>query len=107
MAEEVLPVPFLPSAHAVVILKAVLSLPALATISIANHVPRGLLRARFSDTPYAHTVFMLVRNAVFLIGTNTIVSGDVLDISMSRTTATEIGQQTTNTLEETSWSAVS
>lgn len=137
----------LPPAYVTVIIKGVLSLVALALTFIANRVLRDLLRARFRDTPHAHTVFMLVRNAVFLVGTSIIlliwlgpgsnftvamgilgagiafasqetigsftgyinivtgnlyrigdrvrigdVSGDVLDISMLRTTVMEIGE---------------
>jgi small-conductance mechanosensitive channel len=137
----------LPPAYVTVIVKGVLSLVALALTLIANRILRGLLRARFRDTPHAHTVFMLVRNAVFLVGTSIIlliwlgfgsnftvamgilgagiafasqetigsfagylnivtgnlyrigdrvrigdVTGDVLDISMLRTTVMEIGE---------------
>jgi len=137
----------LPPAYVTVIIKGILSLVALALTLIANRVLRNLLRARFRDTPHAHTVFMLVRNAVFLIGTSVIlliwlgfgsnftvamgilgagiafasqetigsfagyisivtgnlyrigdrvrigdVTGDVLDISMLRTTVMEIGE---------------
>jgi small-conductance mechanosensitive channel len=140
-------VPFLPSAYTAFILKTVFSLLAIALTLIANRVLRGLLRARFRDTPHAHTVFMLVRNAVFLAGASVIlliwlglgsnftvamgilgagiafasqetigsfagyinivtgnlyrigdrirvgnVTGDVLDISMLRTTVMEIGE---------------
>jgi len=137
----------LPPAYVTVIVKGVLSIVALALTLIANRILRGLLRARFRDTPHAHTVFMLVRNAVFLVGTSIIlliwlgfgsnftvamgilgagiafasqetigsfagyinivtgnlyrigdrvrigdVTGDVLDISMLRTTVMEIGE---------------
>ena len=137
----------LPPAYVTVIVKGILSLVALALTLIANGVLRNLLRARFRDTPHAHTVFMLVRNAVFLVGTSVIlliwlgfgsnftvamgilgagiafasqetigsfagyinivtgnlyrigdrvrigqVTGDVLDISMLRTTVMEIGE---------------
>jgi len=137
----------LPPAYAAVVLKLVFSLLALALTLIANRLLRDLLRARFRDTPHAHTVFMLVRNAVFLAGASVIlliwlgfgsnftvamgilgagiafasqevigsfagylsivtgnlyrigdrvrignVTGDVLDISMLRTTVMEIGE---------------
>ncbi|MGD8969336.1 MAG: mechanosensitive ion channel [Anaerolineae bacterium] len=123
------------------------SLLALVLTLVANRVLREMLRARFRDTPHAHTVFMLVRNAVFLAGASVIlliwlgfgsnftvamgilgagiafasqetigsfagylnivtgnlyrigdrvrlgdVTGDVLDISMLRTTVMEIGE---------------
>ncbi|MGD2176712.1 MAG: mechanosensitive ion channel [Anaerolineae bacterium] len=119
----------------------------LALTLVANRVLREMLRAKFRDTPHAHTVFMLVRNAVFLAGASVIlliwlgfgsnftvamgilgagiafasqetigsfagylnivtgnlyrigdrvrlgdVTGDVLDISMLRTTVMEIGE---------------
>lgn len=137
----------LPPAYVDVIAKLVLSLLALALTMIANRVLRDVLKARFRDTPHAHTVFMLVRNAVFLLGASIIlliwlgfgsnftvamgilgagiafasqetigsfagylnivtgnlyrigdrvrigaVTGDVLDISMLRTTVMEIGE---------------
>jgi small-conductance mechanosensitive channel len=137
----------LPPAYLDVIVKLVLSVLALAATVVANRLLRGVLRARFRDTPHAHTVFMLVRNAVFLVGASVIlliwlgfgsnftvamgilgagiafasqetigslagyinivtgnlyrigdrvrigpVTGDVLDISMLRTTVMEIGE---------------
>ena len=137
----------LPPAYLDVIVKLVLSLLALILTIVANRVLRGVLKARFRDTPHAHTVFMLVRNAVFLVGGGVIlliwlgfgsnftvamgilgagiafasqetigsfagylsivtgnlyrigdrvrigeVTGDVLDISMLRTTVMEIGE---------------
>ena len=137
----------LPPAYVAVILKSGFSLLALVLTLVANRVLREVLRARFRDTPHAHTVFMLVRNAVFLIGASVIlliwlgfgsnftvamgilgagiafasqemigsfagylsivtgnlyqigervrvgdVTGDVLDISMLRTTLMEIGE---------------
>jgi len=139
--------PYLPPAYAAVVIKFILSLLALALTLIANRVLRGLLEARFRDTPHARTVHMLVRNAVFLAGASVIlliwlgfgsnftvamgilgagiafasqemigslagyvnvvtgnlyrigdrvrigdVTGDVLDISMLRTTVMEIGE---------------
>lgn len=137
----------LPPAYLDVIVKLVLSLLALALTIVAHRLLRGVLKARFRDTPHAHTVFMLVRNAVFLLGASVIlliwlgfgsnftvamgilgagiafasqetigsfagylnivtgnlyrigdrvrigaVTGDVLDISMLRTTVMEIGE---------------
>jgi len=137
----------LPPEYLDVIVKLVLSLLALALTMVANRLLRGVLKARFRDTPHAHTVFMLVRNAVFLLGASVIlliwlgfgsnftvamgilgagiafasqetigsfagylnivtgnlyrigdririgaVTGDVLDISMLRTTVMEIGE---------------
>jgi small-conductance mechanosensitive channel len=137
----------LPPAYVAVILKTGFSLLALALTLVANRLLREMLRARFRDTPHAHTVFMLVRNAVFLAGASVIlliwlgfgsnftvamgilgagiafasqetigsfagylsivtgnlyhigdrvrigdVTGDVLDISMLRTTLMEIGE---------------
>jgi len=137
----------LPPAYLDVIVKLILSLLALALTIVANRVLRDVLKARFRDTPHAHTVFMLVRNAVFLLGASVIlliwlgfgsnftvamgilgagiafasqetigsfagylnivtgnlyrigdrvrvgaVTGDVLDISMLRTTVMEIGE---------------
>ena len=139
--------PNLPPAYVSVILKGIFSLIALGVTLIANRILRNILRARFRDTPHAHTVFMLVRNAVYLVGTAIIlliwlgfgsnftvamgilgagiafasqetigslagyinivtgnlyrigdrvrignVTGDVLDISMLRTTVMEIGE---------------
>jgi small-conductance mechanosensitive channel len=133
--------------YAALIAKVIFSLLALALTLVANRVLRDLLRARFRDTPHARTVFMLVRNAVFLAGSSLIlliwlgfgsnftvamgilgagiafasqetigsfagylnivtgnlyrigdrvrignVTGDVLDISMLRTTVMEIGE---------------
>jgi len=140
-------VPTLPPAYAAFVVKFALSLLTLALTLIANRVLRGLLEARFRDTPHAQTVFMLVRNAVFLVGSSIVlliwlgfgsnftvamgilgagiafasqetigslagylsivtgnlyrigdrvrigeVTGDVLDISMLRTTVMEIGE---------------
>jgi small-conductance mechanosensitive channel len=137
----------LPPPYAAVALKILVSLLALAATLTANRILRGLLRARFRDTPHAETIFMLVRNAVFLAGASVIlliwlglgsnftvamgilgagiafasqetigsfagylnivtgnlyrigdrvrigdVTGDVLDISMLRTTLMEIGE---------------
>jgi small-conductance mechanosensitive channel len=139
--------PNLPPVYVAAIAKLVLSLLALALTLIANRVLRNVLKTRFGDAPHAHTVFMLVRNAVFLIGASVIlliwlgfgsnftvamgilgagiafasqetigsfagylnivtgnlyrigdririgsVTGDVLDISMLRTTVMEIGE---------------
>ena len=139
--------PTLPPAYAAFVVKFALSLLTLALTLIANRVLRGLLEARFRDTPHAQTVFMLVRNAVFLVGSSIVlliwlgfgsnftvamgilgagiafasqetigslagylsivtgnlyrigdrvrigeVTGDVLDISMLRTTVMEIGE---------------
>ncbi len=139
--------PSLPPAYAEILLKAVLSLIAILLTFVANRILRNLLRARFRDTPHAHTVFMLARNAVFLAGTGVVlliwvgfssnftvaigiwgagiafasqetigsfagyltivtgnlyrigdrvrigsVTGDVIDISMLRTTVMEIGE---------------
>jgi len=63
----------LPPAHAAVVLKLVFSLLALALTLMANHLLRDRLRAQFRDTFHAHTVFMLVRNAVFLAGASIIL----------------------------------
>jgi small-conductance mechanosensitive channel len=63
----------LPPAYVAVILKFILSLFFLALTLVANRVLRNLLRARFRHTPHAHTVFMLVRNAVFLAGASVIL----------------------------------
>jgi small-conductance mechanosensitive channel len=137
----------LPPAYVAVILKLTLSLVFLALTLAASRVLRNLLGARFRDTPHAHTVFMLARNAMFLAGASIIlliwlgfgsnfavamgilgagiafasqetigsfagylnivtgnlyrigdrvrvgdVTGDVLDISMLRTTLMEIGE---------------
>jgi small-conductance mechanosensitive channel len=137
----------LPPAYLAVIVKLFLSLCFLGLTLVSNRILRNLLEARFKDTPHAHTVFMLVRNAVFLVGASVIllvwlgfgsnfavamgilgagiafasqetigsfagylnivtgnlyrigdrvrvgdVTGDVLDISMLRTTLMEIGE---------------
>jgi small-conductance mechanosensitive channel len=137
----------LPPAYLAVLLKLVFSLLATGLTLIANRILRDVLSARFRETPHAHTVFMLARNAVFLAGTSVIlliwlgvgsnftvamgilgagiafasqetigsfagylnivtgnlyrigdririghVTGDVLDISMLRTTVMEIGE---------------
>lgn len=137
----------LPPAYVNIITKAILSLFALALTMLANRLLRRVLRSRFKDTPHAHTMYMLVRNAVFLVGASVIlliwlgfgsnltvsmgilgagiafasqetigsfagylnivtsglyrigdrvrvgsVTGDVLDISMLRTTVMEIGE---------------
>jgi len=58
----------LPPAYLDVIVKAVLSLVTLALTVLANRLLRRVLRSRFKDTPHAHTVHMLARNAVFLVG---------------------------------------
>lgn len=50
------------------ILKTTFSLLAILLTFVANRILRNLLRLRFKDTPHAHTVFMLVRNGVFLAG---------------------------------------
>ena len=137
----------LPPAYVAVIVKLILSLFFLALTLVANRILRGILEARFRETPHGQTVFMLVRNAVFLVGASVIlliwlgfgsnftvamgilgagiafasqetigsfagylnivtgnlyrigdrvrvgdVTGDVLDISMLRTTLMEIGE---------------
>lgn len=65
--------PNLPPVYVAAIAKLVLSLLALALTLIANRVLRNVLKTRFGDAPHAHTVFMLVRNAVFLIGASVIL----------------------------------
>jgi small-conductance mechanosensitive channel len=63
----------LPPAYVAVILKLSFSLLALALTFVTNRILRGLLTARFRGTPHAHTVFMLARNAVFLVGASVIL----------------------------------
>jgi small-conductance mechanosensitive channel len=137
----------LPPAYVAVIVKLAFSLLVLGLTLAGNRILRNLLSARFRGTPHAHTVFMLARNAVFLVGVSVLlliwlgfgsnftvamgilgagiafasqetigsfagylsivtgnlyhigdrvrvgaVTGDVLDISMLRTTVMEIGE---------------
>lgn len=137
----------LPPAYVSAILKLIFSLLALILTLVANRLARDLLNTRFRGSSHVHTIYMLVRNAVFLggviiilliwlgVGSNftvamgilgagiafasqeTIgslagylnivtgnlyrigdrvqigdVTGDVLDISMLRTTVMEIGE---------------
>jgi small-conductance mechanosensitive channel len=58
----------IPTSYLAIILKVVFSLLALALTLIANRILRNVLKARFIGTDQAHTMYMLIRNAVFLAG---------------------------------------
>lgn len=63
----------LPPAYVAVMAKLILSVLALILTVVANRMLRKLLKARFEETPYADTIFMLVRNAVFLTGATAVL----------------------------------
>jgi len=60
--------PPLPPAYVNIILKLVFSLLTLALTLVANRVVLNLLKARVKDPAHRHTVYMLVRNSVLLVG---------------------------------------
>ena len=60
--------PDLPQAYVDIILKLVSSLLILTLTVVANRVLRNLLRMRVKDPAHIHTLYVLVRNAVFLTG---------------------------------------
>ena len=139
--------PQLPEPYLGVILKLLFSLLILVLTMVGNRVLRNLLKVRVRDPAHVHTLYMLVRNSVFLVGSVLIllvwlgvgsnftvamgilgagiafasqevigsfagyvniitgnlfrigdrvrighVTGDVLDVSMLRTTVMEIGE---------------
>lgn len=60
--------PQLPATYVSVILKLIFSLSALALTLIANRLVLNLLKTRVKDQSHIHTLYMLVRNSVFLVG---------------------------------------
>jgi small-conductance mechanosensitive channel len=60
--------PQLPATYVNVILKLVFSLLALILTAVINRVLRNLLKARIRDPAHVRTLYMLVRNSVFLLG---------------------------------------
>ncbi len=63
----------MPAEYIAIIAKAVLSVLAMALAAVANRLLRNLLRARFAETSQADTIFMLVRNGVFLVGVSVVL----------------------------------
>jgi small-conductance mechanosensitive channel len=60
--------PQLPATYVNVILKLIFSLLALTFTLVANRVARNLLKVRVEDPAHMHTLYMLIRNSVFLAG---------------------------------------
>ena len=60
--------PQLPATYVNVILKLIFSLLALTLALVANRVARNLLKVRVEDPAHMHTLYMLIRNSVFLAG---------------------------------------
>jgi small-conductance mechanosensitive channel len=60
--------PQLPENYTTVIAKLIFSLLILALTLVANRLLRNLLRVRVKDPAHVRTLYMLARNAVFLIG---------------------------------------
>ena len=58
----------LPQPYAGIVLKLLVSLLILVLTAVANRILRNVLKARIKDTTHAHTLSMLVRNSVFIIG---------------------------------------
>ena len=60
--------PQLPAVYVNIILKLVFSLLTLALTLVTNRVVLNLLKARVKDPAHMHTLYMLVRNSVLLVG---------------------------------------
>jgi small-conductance mechanosensitive channel len=58
----------LPDIYVTIILKLVVSLLVLAFTLLANRIILNLLKARVRDSTHVHTLSMLVRNSIFLVG---------------------------------------
>lgn len=63
----------LPAVYIAIIVKAVLSVLVMILTVVANRVLRNLLKARFAETSHADTIFMLLRNGVFLAGVSLVL----------------------------------
>jgi len=61
-------VPELPVDYVNIIVKLALSCLALVLTLVANRVLRNVLRVRVKDPVHVHTLYMLVRNSIFLAG---------------------------------------
>ena len=58
----------LPQPYASIVLKLLFSLLVLVFTVFANRILRNVLKARIKDATHVHTLSMLVRNLVFIIG---------------------------------------
>ena len=65
--------PQLPEPYVGIILKLLSSLLVLLLMMVANRVLRNVLKARIKDPTQAHTLNMLVRNSIFLVGSAVIL----------------------------------
>ena len=65
--------PQLPQTYVSIILKLIFSLLTLLLALLVNHALRNLLRVRARDPAQAHTLYVLVRNAVFLVASVTVL----------------------------------
>jgi len=65
--------PQLPEPYVGIILKLLSSLLVLLLTMVANHVLRSVLKARVKDPTQVHTLNMLVRNSIFLVGSAVIL----------------------------------
>jgi small-conductance mechanosensitive channel len=65
--------PQLPEPYVAIILKLLSSLLVLLLTMVANRVLRNVLKARIQDSTQVHTLNMLARNSVFLVGSAVIL----------------------------------
>jgi small-conductance mechanosensitive channel len=65
--------PQLPEPYVGIILKLLSSLLVLLLMMVTNRVLRNVLKARIKDPAQAHTLNMLVRNSIFLVGSAVIL----------------------------------